>query len=103
VREFPGGERFADFTQRVQETARAIRQAHAHEEVALVSHGGPIRVIVGAALAMPRRALFRLDHSLAGISVIDCHDGSPIVRLLNVSVTGLHMEGRSSTRSEPQT
>lgn len=86
--EFPGGERFADFTRRVRETSRDVRLAHGREEVAIVSHGGPIRIVVADALAMPQRALFRLDQSFAGLSVIDWIDGSPIVRLLNASTAG---------------
>ncbi len=86
--EFPGGERFADFTRRVRETARDIRLAHEREEVAIISHGGPIRIVVADALAMPPRALFRLDQSFTGLSVIDWIEGSPIVRLLNASTAG---------------
>ena len=86
--EFPGGESFADFTRRVRKTARDVRLAHGREEVAIVSHGGPIRIVVADALAMPQRALFRLDQSFAGLSVIDWIDGSPIVRLLNASTAG---------------
>lgn len=86
--EFPGGERFADFTRRVRETSRDVRLAHEGEEVALVTHGGPIRIVVADALAMPTSALFRLDQSLAGLSVIDWINGSPILRLLNASTAG---------------
>lgn len=83
--EFPGGERFADFTRRVRKTARDVRLAHEHEEIAIVTHGGPIRIVVADALAMPTSALFRLDQSFAGLSVIDWIDGSPILRLFNAS------------------
>jgi alpha-ribazole phosphatase len=81
--EFPSGERFADFARRVRETTRDIRLAHEREAIALVTHGGPIRVVVADALAMPTCALFRLDQSFTGLSVTDWIEGSPIVRLLN--------------------
>jgi broad specificity phosphatase PhoE len=83
--EFPAGERFADFTHRVRETTREIRLAHDREAIVIVSHGGPIRIVVADALAMPRRALFRLDQSFTGLSVIDWIEDSPIVRLHNAS------------------
>jgi alpha-ribazole phosphatase len=83
--EFPAGERFADFSRRVRETTRDIRRAHEREAIAIVSHGGPIRIVVADALAMPPRALFRVDQSFTGLSVIDWIEGSPIVRLLNAS------------------
>jgi len=81
--EFPGGERFADFADRVRKSVRNVRLAHESEEVALVTHGGPIRVVIADALAMPTSALFRLDQSFAGLSVIDWVDGHPLLKLLN--------------------
>lgn len=83
--EFPAGERFHNFARRVRETTRDIRLASEREAIAVVSHGGPIRVVVADALAMPPHALFRLDQSFTGLSVIDWIEGSPIVRLLNAS------------------
>lgn len=85
--DFPAGERFADFARRVRETTRDIRLAHEREAIAVVSHGGPVRIVVADALAMPPRALFRIDQSFAGLSVIDWIEGSPIVRLLNAATT----------------
>lgn len=86
--EFPKGERFADFSRRVRNAVRGIRLAHEREPIAIVSHGGPIRIVVADALAMPQRALFRLDQSFAGLTVIDYWiEGSPIVRLLNAATT----------------
>lgn len=85
--EFPEGERFADFSRRVRKAVRDIRLAHKREAIAIVTHGGPIRLVAAEALAMPQRALFRLDQSLAGLSVIDWVEGSPIVRLLNAART----------------
>lgn len=83
--EFPGGERFAGFRRRVRETVASIRLAHEGESIAIVSHGGPIRIVIADALGMPPRALFRLDQSLAGVSVVDWIDGVPLVRLLNAA------------------
>jgi alpha-ribazole phosphatase len=85
--DFPGGESFADFARRVRETTRDIRLAHEREAIAVVSHGGPVRIVVADALVMPPRALFRIDQSFAGLSVIDWIEGSPIVRLLNAATT----------------
>jgi alpha-ribazole phosphatase/probable phosphoglycerate mutase len=43
---FPNGESFADLRARVLTAARAIRERHAGETVAIVSHGGPIRILL---------------------------------------------------------
>ena len=48
----PGGESWKIFAARVSETLEAIRQAHHHQKVAVVTHVGPIRVLVGRAMGM---------------------------------------------------
>lgn len=81
--DFPGGERFTDFARRVRESAREILLAHPGDQVAVVSHGGPIRLLIADALAMPTAVMFRLDQTHAAVSAIDWHNDKPVVRLLN--------------------
>lgn len=84
--DFPGGERFADFARRVRQSVHEILSAHRGEQVAVVSHGGPIRLLLADALAMPTPAMFRLDQAHAAVNVLDWHDDTPLVRLLNAGV-----------------
>lgn len=83
---FPEGERFADFRRRVRETVAGIRLAHEGEEIAIVAHGGPLRIVVADALAMPAHTLFRIDQDHAATSVVDWLEETPVVRLLNARV-----------------
>jgi alpha-ribazole phosphatase len=81
---FPGGESFGDLRVRALRAFDAIRSGH--ESSVVVTHGGPIRVGVAAWLGMPDEAIFRLDQSYCGVTIVEWLDGTPIVRLLNADV-----------------
>jgi alpha-ribazole phosphatase len=80
---FPGGEAFADLRGRVLAASAEIRAAHAGEAVALVAHGGVVRVILADALGLAEEAIFRLAQSHGGVSVVDWLGGEPVVRVVN--------------------
>jgi len=78
---FPGGESFADLRTRALRAFDAIRSRH--ESSVVVTHGGPVRAGVAVWLGMPDEAIFRLDQSYCGVTIVEWLDGTPIVRLLN--------------------
>jgi broad specificity phosphatase PhoE len=80
---FPGGEAFADLCGRVLAASAEIRAAHAGEAVALVAHGGVVRVILADALGLADEAIFRLGQSHGGVSVVDWLGADPVVRVVN--------------------
>jgi alpha-ribazole phosphatase len=80
---FPGGEALADLRARVRPTVAAIRDRHEREAVALVAHGGVIRVVLADALGLAGGALFRLGQAPGGLSVVDWVDGTPLVAAVN--------------------
>jgi alpha-ribazole phosphatase len=80
---FPGGEALADLCARVLPVLAQLRARHEREAVAVVAHGGVIRVGLAEALGLADTALFRLDQAAGGVSVIDWLDGVPIVRVVN--------------------
>ena len=57
----PGGEPLAHMSQRVVAATQAIVARHPQGKAAIVSHGGPIRVLVCHALGLDIAALTRLD------------------------------------------
>ena len=84
---FPGGESFADLRLRVLAATARIRQRHPGQVAAVVSHSGVIRAVLADALNMPAQAIFRLEQSYGGISIVDWVGGTPIVRLVNGQAT----------------
>jgi alpha-ribazole phosphatase len=80
---FPGGEALADLRARVRPAVAAIRERHEGEAVALVAHGGVIRVVLADALGLADGGLFRLGQAPGGLSVVDWVDGKPVVAVVN--------------------
>lgn len=80
----PGGESFAAMQQRVSTFVEQLAATHAGQTLALVSHVGPIKVLLATALAVPISASFRIFLDPATISVIDWQSGGhALVRLVN--------------------
>lgn len=80
---FPGGEAFTDLRRRVLAADAEIRSRHDGEAVAIVAHGGVVRVVLADALGLADEAIFRLGQSHGGVSVVDWLEEAPVVRLVN--------------------
>ena len=79
----PGGESLEAMHLRVSAVVEKLVQAHPDQTVVLVSHVGPIKAILCAALGAPVSAAFRIFLDPATISVVDWRQLHPVVRLLN--------------------
>ncbi len=80
----PGGESFEALQQRVVTAAEHLAQAHPDQAIVLVSHVGPIKVLLGAALGAPLTSAFRIFLDPATISVVDWRDATyATIRLVN--------------------
>jgi broad specificity phosphatase PhoE len=78
---FPGGESYGDLRVRATRALDAVRAAH--ESAVVVTHGGVIRAGLAGWLELPDHAIFRLDQSYCGVTVVEWVGETPIVRLLN--------------------
>ena len=83
--QFPGGESFTEMWYRVTQAASAIRNRHEGQSIALVTHGGVIRILIAEALAIPRNHIFRIAQRHAAVNLISYIDRFPIVELLNAT------------------
>jgi probable phosphoglycerate mutase len=80
----PGGESFEALRQRVCAVVERLTQAHPDQSIVLVTHVGPIKVLLGAALGILLSSAFRIFIDPATISVVDWRDaGNATVRLVN--------------------
>jgi broad specificity phosphatase PhoE len=80
----PEGESFETLQQRVVTAVESLAKAHADQAIVLVSHVGPIKVLLGAALGAPLASAFRIFLDPATISVVDWRDANyATVRLVN--------------------
>jgi broad specificity phosphatase PhoE len=82
---FPGGESYLELHARVTATAAEIRAAHPGATIAVVAHGGVTRALLADALGLGAEALFRLDQSYAGVSVVDYYSEVAVIRVMNAT------------------
>ena len=68
---------------RVLKAFDAIRREREGETMAIVSHGGVNRVLLGWALEAPVGNLFRLAQDYGAINLLTFVEGTPIVQLMN--------------------
>ena len=83
---FPDGESVADVQRRAHAAIREIVAAHPGETAVVVSHGVTLRIVLADALRMPLGALFRLELSHCGISIIDWFGERALVRSVNAEL-----------------
>jgi alpha-ribazole phosphatase/probable phosphoglycerate mutase len=83
---YPGGESFSTFAVRIQAALDQLVAAHPRGEIALITHAGVCRTIIGSVLEMPMRTWLRLAQDYGCLNVIDWYDLNPVLRILNFEV-----------------
>lgn len=79
----PEGESFARLSERVLTEVSALAARHIAETIVIVSHVGPIKTLLAAALDIPLTSASRIFLDPATISVIDWQETRSLVRLVN--------------------
>jgi len=79
----PGGESLEAMHRRVVAAIERLHLAHAGQTVVLVSHVGPVKALLCAALDAPVSSAFRIFLDPATISLLDWQQSGPVVRLVN--------------------
>lgn len=80
---FPGGESPVAATERVGAFLADLRTRHPHGTVLVVSHGGPLRLLLCHLLGLGPRGFWRFDLAPASLSRVHFYGDSPVVNLLN--------------------
>ncbi len=76
------GESTIEVRDRVIKSFEKIMKNHNGQNIAIVSHGGVIRVLLCEMLGMPLENIFRIEQSFAAVNVIEIWD-YPVVKLIN--------------------
>jgi broad specificity phosphatase PhoE len=79
----PGAEPAAAFRQRVGNVLSAVLDAHPGQRVAIVCHGGVIRMALSLLLQLPLPCMAGFEVSNASLTVVEHRRGKPEVMLLN--------------------
>ena len=78
----PNGESYQGLAVRVQDFWEQLRQEDV-ATVAVVAHGGPIRVMLAAALSLPLEHAFRLTISYGSVSLVSQYEAFVTVGFVN--------------------
>jgi alpha-ribazole phosphatase len=81
--DFPGGESLQQLNQRVKAFTEKLKHLEPQVTVAVVSHGGPIRLMICNLLGMAVKHWLQLRVDRASLSVVETYDGKAILTLLN--------------------
>lgn len=81
--QFPNGESFSQMRARVLGALKALLARHKNESIAVVTHAGVIRLLLGEALQIPENQIFRLAQRDGAINRIDYFDHGAMVQLVN--------------------
>jgi ribonuclease H / adenosylcobalamin/alpha-ribazole phosphatase len=79
----PQGESLEAMSKRVLAAVTAIVQEHPGQTIVLVTHTGPLKAILCAALGVSMITAFRIFLDPATISVVDWQEPRPVIRLIN--------------------
>ena len=80
----PGGESFAEVSDRVEDALRRVLAGYQGRTVLIVSHVTPIKTLVAAALLAPPPALYRMHLDVAALCQVDWYaDGPAVLRSFN--------------------
>lgn len=83
----PGGETLRQVAHRVQAVLADIVMAHEDHTVLLVSHGGPLRVLLCLALGLPPRAYWQFGLAPAAWADLQVYAEGAILERLNMTAT----------------
>jgi alpha-ribazole phosphatase len=83
---FPGGESYAELRARVSDVLAEIRREHGDAVVAVVAHGGVIRVLLALALGLRDDEVFAIPQDYGGVSVVDWSGETALVRAVNADL-----------------
>lgn len=80
---FPGGESYLDVKRRVMPVIKDIVRRHSDQRAVIVSHSGPLKVIVCTLLGLDLNERYRFNLSNASLSLVSFSNGVPRIELLN--------------------
>ena len=79
----PNGESWEEFETRMIKAIKRVLEKNKDKTVAIVSHGGAIRVLMPYLLNLPKEESFKYDPANASVTVFDYQENKFVKRLIN--------------------
>ncbi len=73
----PNGESFADLRKRVLDKLSYIIRLHKTGTIAIVSHGGPLRVILGSFLGHAPKDFWNIEQNTGALNIVEYTESAP--------------------------
>jgi alpha-ribazole phosphatase len=86
----PNGETMSTFQRRVLEAWNEIADRHFSKQILIISHGGPIRTIIGTILRIPNQTLLNIELPLASINRVRIDVNDDGTSCSNLILSGLN-------------
>ncbi len=80
---FPGGESFEEFVERTSKFLDRLNKHTPSETILVVSHNGPLRVLVWRLLGIDQKHWWQIRIDNASLSIVDTYPRGAIVSVLN--------------------
>ncbi len=80
---FPGGENFEEFIARTVKFLDRLNEHKAEQTILIVSHSGPLRVLVCSLLSIDQRHWRQIRCDNASLSIVETYSQRAIINLLN--------------------
>lgn len=84
-----GGESTVEVKERVIDALDKILNTHEKQQIAIVSHGGVIRIMLCHFLGIPLENIFRVEQDYGALNIIEFWDKYPVVKLMNRIMDGI--------------
>jgi alpha-ribazole phosphatase len=84
-----GGESTAEVKERAIDALDKILNTHEKQQIAIVSHGGVIRIMLCHFLGIPLENIFRVEQDYGALNIIEFWDKYPVVKLVNRIMDGI--------------
>ena len=79
----PGGEKLLSLKKRVKDFLAEILKRNENEEIAIVSHAGPIKVILFEVLGLRLESFWTMNQETAAVSLVECYDNYKTLKYFN--------------------
>lgn len=78
-----GGENTLEVKERCMNAIDRVVDTHNGENIAVVAHGGVIRIILCQFLGIPLENIFMIEQDYGAVNIIEFHGNYPVIRLIN--------------------
>jgi alpha-ribazole phosphatase len=97
--EFPGGETFTSFVDRVATFKERLAKHSQSDTLLVVAHGGPLRALLCSMLGISQSSWWQLSVDNASLSIVETHSRGAVLSLLNETYHLKDLRKEASTKT----